>query len=565
MESPSIDSRPQRTIIFNDVTLRDGEQAPGNTMNEEQKLAVARQLVQTGIPAIEAGFPVASPGDFRAVERIASEVGTIELPHSSPHSRFPRISGLAHLNREAIAAVLKAVRAAPHRGVHTFISTSQEHLVKFEEKMRQKGRNPASMRDFLDTLVLPGIEENFRFIRETDPEAVIQFSLEDWTRTDDEVSDEVITAAAKNGAHIINLPDTIGIGIPREIGRRVAHVRQMLDRLDFGPIMISWHGHNDSGQGVACAMEALYGGAEQFETTILGLGERAGNFSFEGMLAALDSNWEAHERITGVRLTDTLVREETMRSAQLVADIVGIKISREHPLVGENFFAHEAGIHQQGVIAGRKAGKNNVYGKLVASRYGAKEKLILGKHSGWAGIKDFLETNGLPFRESDRKLFTARLSEAGDQRPKGFSDEEVLHQVYYPVVQEITGDPFVVSVTPEKRKKGQPLTVKVQTCDGKVIIGKASGMEEGVIDAFVQGMKGTIPGLNIPAGGLSLTNPADGSGGKARVTATMHNEHTAHRTVEDTDSDAALLQAHIDAFNTLYAIERYQELIRSKA
>ncbi|MDD3897007.1 MAG: hypothetical protein PHU04_04190 [Candidatus Peribacteraceae bacterium] len=558
----------QRELFFNDVTLRDGEQAPGNTMTEDEKIAIAQQLVRMGIPGIEAGFPIASRGDFRAVERIAHEVGPMRLPSATSGSPHPRISGLARLDGRDIDAALRAARGAPHRGIHTFISTSRAQLVKFADALRKRGADPESMRDFLEQIVFPGIEEYFAVIRETDPDAVIQFSPEDWTRTDEAVSDDVVLAAAENGANVINLPDTVGIGIPRVIGERVAHVRALLDQRGFRDVAISWHGHNDTGQGVACSMEALYGGAQQLETTVLGIGERTGNFSFESTLAALDANRAEHERMIGMPIRDTLVRGEVMRTAQLVASTIGVRIPRESPIVGENAFAHESGIHQQGVLAGRNAGNGQVYEILSPETYGAMSKIILGKHSGWAGMRDFLQQHRLPFREQDRAAFVSALSTAADERRKGLSDAEVLEQVYYPTVIQITRGPYVKDVHPNRTVAGEPKSVMVScghedACYG--LVGRATAKDEGALDAFMQVLKKQIPDVEVKEFSVRNKPGEEGASATAIATVVLRNGFEVMGMAEHHDTEQAGLLAVQRAFNALCARERYARMVRDSS
>ncbi len=544
-----------RSLTFNDVTLRDGEQAPGNTMDPETKRLVAEQLVRMGIPAIEAGFPAASRGDFASVEQIAAEIGprTIEHPSGSVH---PRISGLARLVQRDIEHAMLAVRAAPHRGVHTFISTSQEQLIKFSDAIRKRGGNPASLGDFIDRVVLPSIEENFAAIRSGDPDAVIQFSPEDWTRTEESVSDEVVLAAAQNGARVINLPDTVGIGIPRVIGTRVAHVRELLDRHGFPHVTISWHGHNDTGQGVANAIEAMYGGAEQFETTILGIGERTGNYSFEAMLAALDANKAMHERIIGGTIRDSIVRKEVMRTAVLVSQVIGQPIPREHPIVGENAFAHESGIHQQGVVAGRANGQM-VYEILRPEDYGAESKLILGKHSGWAGLKDWMDRRKLPYREEHREAFRSALDSAGDARRKGLSDEEVLDQVYYPTVVSLTGGPVLQDVRAKGPADAGRKSVQVALRDGRIIAGKATAEDEGAVDALVHALRQLLPGIEVTEFSIRKKPGEEGASAPAIATVTLHNGFSVSASAESHDTEHAGVLAVQKAFNALWAMEQY--------
>lgn len=549
-------------IFVNDVTLRDGEQAPGNTMSTQEKLVIARQLVRLGVNGIEAGFAVASPGDFDAVQAISTDIGSMTLERPSPYGTQPRISSLARLNPKDVERALEAVAPAPNRGVHVFISTSKIQSVKFAETISNRGGNPESMRDFIDKVVTPGIEESMSIIKSSDPDATIQFSPEDWTRTAEDVSDEVILAAAQNGATVINLPDTVGVGIPRIIGKRVSHVRKLLDRHGFQHVVISWHGHNDTGQGPANALEALYGGARQFEPTILGIGERTGNYSFEGFLAALDANKAQHEEIIGMPIRDTIVRKETMNTAKLVAATIDIQIPREHPIVGENAFAHEAGIHQHGVIAGRESGAM-VYEALHPEDYGAKSKLILGKHSGGAGMKHFLDENGLPYREEDLTRFSEALSTVADGRRKGLSDDEVRQQVYYPEVITLTGGARWHDVTDEEFVDGK-YAVVLHGRKESPQKGVASSPEEGRIDAIVQAMKQVIPNVDISPNGFEVHIVGEGASAQAHATVTLRNRFTVRQWAVHADTDHAIEQALIHAFNTLCALEAYADLASKK-
>lgn len=550
--------RPNTDIFINDVTLRDGEQAPGNTMSTSEKLVIARQLVRLGVNGIEAGFAIASPGDFEAVQAIATDIGPIILERPSPYGNQPRISSLARLNQKDVESAMDAIAPAPNRGVHVFISTSKIQSVKFAETIRNRGGNPESMRDFIDKVVTPGIEESMDIIKSRDPNATIQFSPEDWTRTEEDVSDEVIIAAATNGATVINLPDTVGAGIPRIITKRVAHVRELLGRHGFEHVIISWHGHNDTGQGVANAMEALYAGARQFETTILGIGERTGNFSFEGFLAALDANKPQHEEIIGMEIRDAIVRKETMNTAKLVAAMISIQIPREHPIVGENAFAHESGIHQHGVMAGRESGAM-VYEVLKPEDYGTKSRLILGKHSGWAGLKNFFTENGLPFDEKDRQRFADALSRAADGRRKGLSDEEVLKEVYYPQVISILGGAEIKSIL-DVHPINNKHTVTISCQNHDPIYGTASAEGEGRIDAIIQGMKKMIPGVDVSRSGFKVQMIGEGGGARARATVTLQNAYSVTETAEDIDTDRAIEAALMKAFNALCALEAYSDL-----
>jgi len=571
-------------IDINDVSLRDGEQAPGNTMNLQEKLDLSLQLHRLGVNGIEAGFAIASEDDRMAIDEVAQKVGRSESPRPRQDGeRYPRISSLARLEEADIIAAISSVQTAMRRGIHVFISTSPIQRVKFERQIRDAGGNPESDKDFVDRVILPSIEQSMVLIRERDPGIITQFSPEDWTRTPDNISDDVILAAAANGATIINLPDTVGISTPDVVCRRVARVRRLLDKHGYKHVKISWHGHNDTGMGVANAIAALHGGATQFESTILGIGERTGNFSFEGFLAALDANKEHHaERIAAMRkhpalrwffewiankpskleIRDTLVRTEVMNTAILVAAILGINIPREHPIVGANAFAHESGIHQDGML------KGNVYEILRPEDYGTKSRLILGKHSGWGAIKDFLETEGLPYRITDRSSFRLAVKTAGEThgRRKGMSDTEIQRWALYPKYVELTGGEFVTQVEDVKAEDCLH-TINLHTRTNQCIEGKAISPKEGRINAIVEAMKSIIPGVDIPSGGFevrSIRSAQAGSETLARATVTLSNQFTVTEEAEDTDTDRAIEKALLKAFNALYAIEEYAKQVETE-
>lgn len=571
-------------IDINDVSLRDGEQAPGNTMNLDEKLDLAGQLHRLGVNGIEAGFAIASEDDRRAIEAVAGKVGQLEVPQPRHDGeRFPRISSLARLEEKDIVAAIESVQDAINRGIHVFISTSPIQRVKFERQIREAGGDPESDKDFVDKVVVPSIEKSMALIREKDPAIITQFSPEDWTRTPDPISDDVILAAAANGAGIINLPDTVGIGTPDVICKRVSRVRRLLDKNGYKHVKISWHGHNDTGMGVSNAIAALHGGAVQFEPTILGIGERTGNFSFEGFLAALDANKEHHaEQIAVMRrypalkwffewaatkpsrieIRDTLIRKETMNTAILVAAILGISIPREHPIVGANAFAHESGIHQDGMM------KGNVYEILKPEDYGAKSRLILGKHSGWGAVRQFLITEQMPFDPEDRDRFRRAVKIAGEDhgRRKGMSDGEIKRWALYPTYIEMTGGAFVREVLDETPENGLH-AVRLHTSSGQDIQGRSTSAGEGRINAIVEAMKSVIPGVDIPSGGFEvrdIKSAQEGSRTMARATVTLTNKFSVTEEADDTNTDKAIEAALLKAFNALYAMEAYEKICKER-
>lgn len=575
-------------IIFNDVTLRDGEQAPGNTMTPEEKLAIAQQLVRMGIPAIEAGFPNSSQPDFESVQQIALEVGNTPLPNSE---RYPRISGLARLREDDIMRTIEAVRGAVRPGIHTFLSTSAIQVVKFDELIKRNGGTPRNMKDFVDKVAIPGIETLLPLILRELPNADIQFSPEDWGRTRDKgVGNEVILAAASNGATIINLPDTVGISIPEDIGERIRRVRNLLDKHGFQHVQIAWHGHNDTGMAAANAIQAMHAGAVQIETTILGIGERTGNISFESFLAALDASHGRHEELAHemrkspmtrviyrwlcehhwirrgrIELTDTLVRAQVMDTARLLSEILDKPIPAEYPIVGANAFAHESGVHADGTLKGERAGVGNVYEVLEPERYGAERKIVIGQQAGWANLQEFMDKHDLPYRQKDRAIFTESMKSATASRRKGLSDKEVLEQIYYPTIINITGGAFITNVEENPTRVDERKSVTITDHDNQRLEGIATSPSEGEIDAIAQALRQIIPDVDVSDFSVKNKPGEAGSSATAVAIVTLKNGAEVTMSAECKDTERAGLLAVQKTFNALWAQNEYARMIESES
>ena len=331
----------QRITIF-DTTLRDGEQSPGSSMNLQEKLVLGRQLEKLGVDVIEAGFPIASDGDFEAVRAVAREI------------RGPKIAGLARAIQTDIDRAWQAVRGAARPRLHVFLATSDIHLhYKLRMSREQCIRQAA---------------ESVRFARTLCDD--IEFSPEDATRTEMDFLCAVIEAVVAAGATTINIPDTVGYNVPGEMGRIIgaicAHVRGHED------VVISTHCHNDLGLAVANSLAAVAAGARQVECTINGIGERAGNASLEEIVMAL------HVRNDVMPFTTGIQTEHLYPTSQLLTELTGVAVQPNKAIVGRNAFAHEAGIHQDGMI------KNPLtYEIMTPQSVGVPEsKLVLGKHSG---------------------------------------------------------------------------------------------------------------------------------------------------------------------------------------
>ncbi|HEY7547620.1 MAG TPA: 2-isopropylmalate synthase [Blastocatellia bacterium] len=358
-----------RVFIF-DTTLRDGEQSPGCSMNLEEKLRLAIQLETLGVDIIEAGFPVASNDDFAAVREIARTC------------RRPIIAGLARALPEDIERAWEALREADRPRIHTFLATSDIHL---EYKLKITRRE-----------ALEQIDRAVRLARNLAPE--VEFSPEDATRTDLEFLCEVVRTAISAGATIINIPDTVGYTIPREFARIIATLREKVEEIDRATISV--HCHNDLGLAVSNSLAAIEAGARQVECTINGIGERAGNASLEEITMTLSVRHDL------LRYQTAINAPEIYRTSQMLSNITGIQVQPNKAIVGRNAFAHEAGIHQHGVLA-----NSLTYEIMRPEMVGVKQStLVLGKHSGRHALQKRYEEMGyqLSRTELDKayKLFT---------------------------------------------------------------------------------------------------------------------------------------------------------------
>src|SRR5690348_777574 len=379
------------TVHLFDTTLRDGEQSPGFSMNREEKLRLARKLESLGVDVIEAGFPVASAGELASVRAVAAEI------------RNTRVAALARARREDVEAALTALEPAAKPRLHVFLATSDLHLAA---KLR------ISRREALDA-----ISRWVRYGREHCPE--VEFSAEDASRSDIRFLLEAMETAAEAGATILNIPDTVGFSTPEEYGAIFHRVRNHLGRNES--VILSAHCHNDLGLAVANSLAAVRAGARQVECTINGIGERAGNASLEEIAVAL----AVRQSFFGVR---TNIRLEQIYSAsRMLSEITGISVPPNKAVVGANAFAHEAGIHQDGIL------KNPLtYEIIVPEKVGVPaRKLVLGKHSGRNAFRSRLAELG--YETTDAELAESyRLAMVRADAEKEITDRDlisIIHQV----------------------------------------------------------------------------------------------------------------------------------------
>ncbi len=363
-----------------DTTLRDGEQSPGCTMTRDEKLRIARQLTRLGVDIIEAGFPAASPGDWEAVHAIATEVGTA--------AGAPVICGLARANPDDITRCADAIAPATRRRIHTFLATSDIHL---EHKLR------LTRAQALDTV------RRMVALARTRADDV-EFSPEDACRSDLGFLHEVLHAAIEAGATTLNIPDTVGYITPEEYFAIIAGIRaQVVGARD---VVLSTHCHDDLGLAVANSLAGVRAGARQVECTINGIGERAGNAALEEVVMAL------HTRPALYGVGSRLATHEIGRASRLVAQCTGSRVPPNKAIVGRNAFAHEAGIHQDGVLKHRLT-----YEIMNADLVGLEGgRLVLGKHSGRHALRKHLEANGHALADDDFTRVFQRFKELADRK-----------------------------------------------------------------------------------------------------------------------------------------------------
>ncbi len=374
-----------RVYIF-DTTLRDGEQSPGCSMTVSEKLRMARKLVELGVDVLEAGFPIASEGDFEAVDKVSREFG------------WASIAALARACTLDVERAAKALQHAKRPRIHTFIATSDIHLTYKLRKTRQQVLEEA----------VAAVELARRYADD------VEFSAEDAARTDPEYLTEISKAVVAAGARTVNLPDTVGYSVPDEFAVLIGSIVKELG----DSAVVSVHCHDDLGLAVANSIAAVRAGARQVECTINGIGERAGNCSLEEVVMILKTRQDVYPYRTGI------VTEHLFPASQLLTELISFGVQPNKAIVGRNAFAHEAGIHQDGYL------KNKSTYEIIEPRtVGVPEgRLVLGKHSGRHALKQRLEDLGFVLTKDALDTVYQRFTALAD-RKKGLLDEEIVELV----------------------------------------------------------------------------------------------------------------------------------------
>jgi 2-isopropylmalate synthase len=431
---------PDRVLIF-DTTLRDGEQSPGISLNTAEKLEIAHQLARLGVDIIEAGFPIASPGDFEAVQAIAREV------------RGPVIAGLARAHAADVERAWEAVRDAERPRIHTFLSTSDIHIEHQLQSTREdvKGQARAAVahaKSFCDD---------------------VEFSPMDATRADVEFTAEVLRIAIDEGATTINVPDTVGYALPHEYAAFLTRLYELVPGL--ADIVLSVHCHDDLGLAVANSFAGVQAGARQVECAINGIGERAGNASLEEIVMLL------HTRRADVGVHTGVVTTEIARTSRLISRLTGYAVQPNKAIVGRNAFVHESGIHQDGVLKER-----STYEIMDATTVGVDTNaIVLGKHSGRHALRQALEELGYQVEGQALNAAFKRFKEIADKKKQVTAmDLEAL------VTDELRDDVPAYTLqwfdVEASTRRPPHATVSVMSPEGEELEGSFTG--DGPVDAI---------------------------------------------------------------------------------
>jgi 2-isopropylmalate synthase len=475
---------PNRVLIF-DTTLRDGEQSPGCSMTQPEKLRIARALAELGVDVIEAGFPAASRGDWEAVNQIAREV------------RGPVIAGLARCNREDIDKAWSAVRDAQRPRLHVFLATSAIHR---EHKLNMaKGE------------IIHAAVEGVKYARSLC--ADIEFSPEDASRTELEFLRDVVEAAIAAGATTINVPDTVGYTVPEEFHEVFDYLKQNVR--GAAQVTFSVHCHNDLGMAVANSLAAVRAGARQIECTINGIGERAGNCSLEEVVMALKTReglFGLHTGIDSKRLFPT---------SRLLSSITGMPIPRNKAVVGENAFAHESGIHQHGMLK-----HHSTYEIMRPQDVGmSRTNLVLGKHSGRAALRERIKELGFELSDNELNRVFEDFKALADKKKELFDGD--IEALVLKSEFGATGPWHLESlhaVTDSAR--GATGRVVLRHSDGRVVAQEESG--DGPVDAAFKAIE-VATGITVTLRKFEVRSVTVGEDAQGEAVVTVEHNGRAYR------------------------------------
>lgn len=496
-------------ITIFDTTLRDGEQSPGATMNLEEKLLIAEALDRMGVDVIEAGFAIASNGDFEAVQSVARKV------------KNAAVCSLARAKRPDIERAAEALKEARHGRIHTFISTSPIHM------QHQLNMTPEQ--------VLEAITESVSLARKLC--ADVEWSGMDATRSDDDFLCRAVEYAIKAGASTVNIPDTVGYTLPEEFFRTITMIRNRVPNIDKA--VISVHCHNDLGLAVANSLSAIQAGARQVECTVNGLGERAGNAAMEEIVMAIKTRQDFLPYATKIDTT------HITRTSKLVSTISGFVVQRNKAIVGANAFAHESGIHQDGMLKNAET-----YEIMTPESVGLnKSELVMGKHSGRHAFKNKLEELGITLGDNAVEEAFARFKELADKKKEVY-DEDIITLIDREHGENVPASrlhfiSLEVSCGSTQASKAK-LDLRI---DGNVVQAETTG--DGPVDATFNGIKALLP-HDAKLELYQVHAVTQGTDAQAEVTVRLESGgKIISGNGRDTDTLVASAKAYISALNKL--------------
>jgi len=507
---------PTDTVRIFDTTLRDGEQSPGIALNAAEKVEIARQLERLGVDIIEAGFAISSPGEVEGIRAVSQAVGCV-------------VASLARTNDEDIDAAIESLSDARNPRIHTFIATSDIHLehklrMNREQVIESAGRAVARAKAFT---------------------ADVEFSCEDATRTDIDFMAQVVRVAIAAGATTVNIPDTVGYTVPEEYVELLNDLRRRVPELDG--VVLSVHCHDDLGLAVANSMAGVGAGARQVECTINGIGERAGNASLEEIVMLLRTRKPRFGIDTNVNT------HEIVRTSRMVSRLTGYAVQPNKAIVGRNAFAHEAGIHQHGVLADRRT-----YEIMDAESVGLSgSDIVLGKHSGRHALRQAFADLGFTIEGDDLRRAFERFKEIADRKQKISSLD--LEAIASDSLREREDDHHLVSLA-ITTQTGQPARAEVTVTSGDGDR-TASAEGDGPVDAAFKAIDGV---LEVPVTLAEYTIGAVSGGadalGEVRVVVELHGRMFSAQAVS-TDVTEASAEAYLRACaHAKTAAEPEQEL-----
>jgi 2-isopropylmalate synthase len=506
-------SNADRVMIF-DTTLRDGEQAPGCSMTQPEKLRVAKALADLGVDVIEAGFPAASPGDWESVHSVAREV------------EGPIICGLARCTRDDIEKAARALRPAPKHRIHVFLATSAIH--------RQYKLNMAKEE------IIRSAVEGVKIAREYCED--VEFSPEDASRTELEFLAQVVEAVIDAGATTVNIPDTVGYTVPHEFAELFRYLRKNVSNIDRARLSV--HCHDDLGMAVANSLMAVVAGARQVECTINGIGERAGNCSLEEIVMALRT------RETFFNARTNIQSQKLYPASRLVSSITGMPIPRNKAIVGENAFAHESGIHQHGMLK-----HASTYEIMRPQDVGlSRSALVLGKHSGRHALRERIKELGFDIDETEFARVFEEFKALADKKKELFDGD--IEALVLKAEGQDQGPWSLESLSTASGLQNATATVSLRHQDGRCIERSSSG--DGPVDAAFKAIE-DITGINPSLQKFELRSLSEGEDAQGEAIVYVNFQDRSYRgSSATTDIVESATRAFLEVINRIELSQKAQ-------